>query len=461
MQRALFLIARRTEVLQFVVMVTHHLRGRVAVQNIHYVLSFMLLVDLLNRLQDQLQQLACIHFLVRLTAVVAVAAFLLVVFLTKIVQQQLAPANRALRITLRLKQQLVADTDLLRRLIFLETTQTFNIVRAVETQTVSFAAISAGTTRLLIIALQTLRDVIVYYKTHVRLVNTHSESDRSHDHLTLFHQEGILMRTTRRRVQTGMVRLGRDTVHFQHLRQILYLLASQAIYNTALAFHAPDKTYQILIHIFRLRTYFVIQVRTVKTALEYSRIRHAQVLLNIFLHLRRCRCRQRDYRRLADTLYHTADLTVLRTEIMTPFRYTMCLIYRIERDLNALQKVHVLAFVQTLRRQVQQLRLACQHVLLDRIDLAATQTRVDEVRHTIFLRVITHRIHLIFHQRNQRRDHNRHTVHHQRRQLVAQTLTATCRHQHKRVLAVNNVLDDRFLIPLEQVETKVVLQRLY
>ena len=44
-------------------------------------------------------------------------------------------------------------------------------------------------------------------------------------------------------------------------------------------------------------------------------------------------------------------------------------------------------------------------------------------------------IYLVFHQSNQRRNHNSCSLHNERRQLVTQTLTATCRHQYKSIIA--------------------------
>ena len=144
---------------------------------------------------------------------------------------------------------------------------------------------------------------------------------------------------------------------------------------------------------------------------------------------------------------------------MTPFRDTVCLIHGVETDLHALQKVHILRFLQTLRCQIQQFGLTCQHVILHRIDLSATQTRIDKVRDTFLLRVVAHRIHLVFHQRNQRRYHDRNTVHDQRRQLVAKTLTAARRHQYEGVFAFHHVADDRLLVSLECVKPEIGLQR--
>ena len=120
MQRAFFLIAGGAEILQVIVVITHHLGCCVAVQYIYDMLRFMFLVHLLDGLQCQLQQLACIHLLVGLATIVAVTALVLVILFAEIVEQQLTPAYGALGVTLRLEKQLVSDTYLFGRFVFLK-----------------------------------------------------------------------------------------------------------------------------------------------------------------------------------------------------------------------------------------------------------------------------------------------------------------------------------------------------
>ena len=68
----------------------------------------------------------------------------------------------------------------------------------------------------------------------------------------------ILIGTTSGGIHSRVICASCNTIHLQHLRQILHLLASQTIYNTRLAFHRADITNQILIYLRGLRTYFVI-----------------------------------------------------------------------------------------------------------------------------------------------------------------------------------------------------------
>src|SRR5512133_2198713 len=71
---------------------------------------------------------------------------------------------------------------------------------------------------------------------------------------------------------------------------------------------------------------------------------------------------------------------------------------------------------------------------------------------------IAHCVDLIFHQSNQRRDDNSRSLQHHCRKLVAKRLACAGRHEHERVLAVKDTLNDLLLIPLESVKTEVTLQ---
>ena len=76
---------------------------------------------------------------------------------------------------------------------------------------------------------------------------------------------------------------------------------------------------------------------------------------------------------------------------------------------------------------------------------------------SLILTEIRDHVHLILHQGYQGRDNNSDTVHQQRRQLVAQRLTATRRHQDESVLTIQQTLDDCFLITLKIIETEIFL----
>ena len=68
------------------------------------------------------------------------------------------------------------------------------------------------------------------------------------------------------------------------------------------------------------------------------------------------------------------------------------------------------------------------------------------------------KVYLIFHQCDEWRDNNGHTIHEQRRQLIAQRLTTACRHQHKSVMSIQHIANDCLLIAFEHIKTKIATE---
>ncbi len=69
------------------------------------------------------------------------------------------------------------------------------------------------------------------------------------------------------------------------------------------------------------------------------------------------------------------------------------------------------------------------------------------------------RVHLVFHQRDERRDDDRHAVAHQRRQLEAERFAAARRHHDDRVVAGEDGLDDLALPLAKSLEPEEFSER--
>ncbi len=67
-------------------------------------------------------------------------------------------------------------------------------------------------------------------------------------------------------------------------------------------------------------------------------------------------------------------------------------------------------------------------------------------------------VNLVFHQCYQRRNHDGRALHDQGRQLVAQGLAASGRHEHEGVLFIGQMLDYPFLVCFERAEAKELFQ---
>ena len=209
-----------------------------------------------------------------------------------------------------------------------------------------------------------------------------------------------------------------------------------------------------------LRANFIIEIRPVERGFEHGSIVHSQIFLDIVLHFRRC-CGRKGYQRLLSYfVYDRTDAPVFRAKVVPPFRYAMSLVDGIERDGNCLEKFDIVLFCQRFRSYIEQFRASRGYITLHLIDGRFGQGGIQEVGHMVAVAYIAHRIDLIFHQGNQWRDYNRRTTKHQSRKLIAQRLSATCRHNDKCVAPVEQIKYYLLLVSFEFIETEMMFQRL-
>ena len=324
-----------SELLQFVMLMVFLVVSSPAPYKVDDILLPEVLLQHLHRLKGYQKLLLPLDLLLGMQAVVTHFAVVLRVFLTEIMQQHLPPADRRLGIGFRLLQQLPSDVLLGDRFPLHELLQLVQVFLGIEHDTDSFLTVASGTSRLLVITFKALRDIIMDHKAHVGFVDSHSEGDRRHDHVQILHQEVVLRLRPRLRVETCMIRCGLDVIGLQDGGQFLHLLARQAVDDTALASMLLDELDDLPVGIVvaLLRPYLVIQVRTVEGALELHAILDAQTAHDVRTHLVGSRRRKRNDRSHADRFNRMAYLAVLRTEVMSPFRDTVCLVNGVEADL--------------------------------------------------------------------------------------------------------------------------------
>ena len=287
-------------------------------------------LDSMDDTQHKHQLVCCLHSFTRMQAVVALATVVRFIFLSEVMEQELAPTNGCLGIGSRLLQQLSADVLFSDRLALHELLQLAQVMGREEGQADTFTAIAAGSSGLLIIPLQALGNVIMYDVAHIGLVDTHAKGNGSHDDIDALHEEVILCLGSVCRLHAGMIGTCCDVVGTEHLRQLLHAATAQTIDDAALALVLEDETCDVLVNVLRLGADFVVEVGAVEGTAELRSVGNAQVLLDIRAHLVRCRSSQSNNWSPAYLVGQGADVPVFRTEVMSPLRDTMRLIYGIE-----------------------------------------------------------------------------------------------------------------------------------
>ena len=143
---------------------------------------------------------------------------------------------------------------------------------------------------------------------------------------------------------------------------------------------------------------------------------------------------------------------------MSPFGYTMCLVDSIERNLRALEEADVLLFRQRLGCHIKEFRATLADIFLRSINLCLRERRVEIVGDAIVVSQLTYGIHLILHEGNEGRHNDGCAFAYQSWQLIAERFASASRHKDKGILPFEKVTDDGFLVTLEGVETKIMLQ---
>ena len=166
---------------------------------------------------------------------------------------------------------------------------------------------------------------------------------------------------------------------------------------------------------------------------------------------------QRDERHLAEPLAQHGQAEVVGAEIVPPLGYAVRLVDGEQRDPAALEQPQRRLGAQPLRCHVQQVKLTGDKGVLDQAAGADVLGGIEEAGPDT---ESAQRVHLILHERDQGRDHHPGPVPDQGRDLVAQRLAAAGGHQHQRVLAADQVIDDLLLAATEGVVAENPAQHL-
>ena len=137
-----------------------------------------------------------------------------------------------------------------------------------------FATIPSGTTGFLIVAFDTLWDIMVDDKAHIGLIDAHTKGNGGHDHIHLFHQEHILILGTCFGIEPGMIGYSTHSIHLEYLGEFLDPFSAQTIDDSRLSLVLFYKTDDVRIHILGFGTHFVEQIGPVKRCLKHLGIRH-------------------------------------------------------------------------------------------------------------------------------------------------------------------------------------------
>ncbi len=318
-------------------------------------------------------------------------------------------------------------------------------------------AVAAGAARLLVVALDGLRQVEVCDEPHVRLVDAHAERDgRDHDEAVLAQEPGLVPGADLA-VEARVVRQRGHALGRQELGGLLDGVPRQAVDDPGVAgVLGPDEVEQLLARA-RLGRDAVLDVRAVERRDELPGVGQLEPLGDLGAGGGRGGRGQGDPGDAGPALVQHRQAQVVRAEVVAPLGHAVRLVDREQADRRPVEQRHGLGHPEPLGRQVEQVELALQQRALHVPALAQVLRRVEEAGpHAERGQGVD----LVLHERDQRGHHHAGPGPDEGRHLVAERLAAAGRHEHEGVAAADHGVDDVRLLAAERVVAPDLLQHL-
>ena len=292
------------------------------------------------------------------------------------------------------------------------------------------------------------RQIDVQHEAHIGLVDAHAEGDGGHHDQALLMLEAALIFFPRLHLHAGVVGQGGEAVGVEGGGDVVRLALGEAIDDAALAPTGVEEA-QHLLRRAGLLGGAIADVGAVEAGDEAVVSADLQMVDDLRSRGRIRRRGERNARQVGEHVHEAGEGAVFGPEIMAPLRKAVGLIDRDEREAGGFEPVEGLGLQERFRSHVEEVQLAPLDVAPEEILFRTPEPGIERRRLDPGL---PERRHLVFHQRNERRDDEAHARADQRRDLVAERLASACRHQDERVMAGDHMLDD---LPLPLAEAVV------
>ena len=333
-----------------------------------------------------------------------------------------------------------------------------DVALAKEQHAVRRLAVAPGAASLLIVAFEVLGHVEVDDKAHVRLVDAHAKGVGGHHHQCAVIGEVLLIFAPLGVGKAGVVARGGDAAQAQLAADLFDRLAGGAVDDAALAFVAGERAKQRL-HPVAGPLDEKAQVGAVEARHQRKRLAQAQQALYVAAHALGGRGREGAQARARGKGFEKlGNVQIAGAEILPPLGNAVRLVHGDHGDGQRAAQAQKARREQALRGDVDQLVLSGGEVSKGDVHLPLGERAVEKRRRHARL---LERRHLILHQRDERRDHQRAARQSQRRHLIADGLARPGGHHAQHVAAGEDGVDDFALTFAEGVVAKDALQHIF
>ena len=267
-------------------------------------------------------------------------------------------------------------------------------------------------------------------EANIRLVDSHPEGNGGHHHQTVFHDEPPMVPHPGFSIHPSVVRQGRHAFLVQKSSHLFDPLAAHGIDDAGLAGMFPLDEVQYLALRVVLYPHAIADVGPVEAGHEQPRLIETELTDDVGSRDLVRRCGQGNARNRRKPVGQLGKLAVIRAEVVTPLADAMGLVDGEECNFHPIELVEEALAEQSLRRHIEQVELASLDGAPRPARFVTTEIRCKCDGADAGLLQLRD---LIFHQRDQGRDHHTHTRPTERRHLVADRLAAAGRHENQGV----------------------------
>ena len=330
-----------------------------------------------------------------------------------------------------------------------------NVRRREQQDAVRRGAVPPGTAGLLVVGLQALGHVVVDDEGDVGLVDAHAESVGGHHHRPAVELEVVLIAAALGVGQAGVVAGGGQAGGAQRIADLFHIGAGGAVDDAAFAPALLQQGQQGVFLAFGAQ-HVKIQVGAVKAGDHLHRVVQAQQPHDVRPHLGGGRGGKSRHRRAPGQCGDkVGDGQVAGAEVLPPLGDAVGLVHRHHRDGQRGGQCPEAGAGQPLRRDVQQLVRPSAGLCHDLRHFGGVQRAVQAGGGHAGL---FQRRHLVFHQRDQRRNDQRDARPQQRRQLVADGFSAAGGHDAEHVAPRQQPVHQRLLAGAEAVVPEILFE---
>ncbi len=311
----------------------------------------------------------------------------------------------------------------------------------------------------LVVLLNRLWQREMNHRAHGRLVDAQSKRDCADQHSHLVRHPALLILPAHRRFHLRVIRNRPETFFLQALNCFLDASNGWRIHDHATLGVMPQRAQQQLHLCVRIAlARDVAQILAVETGDVQIGFAQLQLFQNVVTNLLGGTGRKTRNRQIRKSRAQTAQLAVVRAELMSPFRDTVRFVDREKSHWHLAQPIKRIPPRQPLRRKIKQPIVAPLRIDHHFAMFGRRLKTIDRCRRNSHLRQLRR---LILHERDQRRNHDRRLTRNHRWQLIAQRLATTRRHDHASVPPRQQTANDTFLLGAKFVIAPVAAKCLH